>query len=143
MPFILTFALLGSAAFSYQEQAKSQAKYDEAVAQARDYARKGIPQDAIEQYQSALETKPSLELCLEAGEVYLSYEDKSGAESWYESELLADYPKEAQTYLYGMRSSVQWEDYGELFSIYQEYQDRGFTRTRWNSLPGSISMPTI
>lgn len=125
MPFILTFALLGSAVFSYQEQAKSQAKYDEAVAQARDYAKKGIPQDAIEQYQSALETKPSLELCLEAGEVYLSYEDKSGAESWYESELLADYPKEAQTYLYGMRNSAKWEDYDELFSIYKEYQDRG------------------
>lgn len=125
MPVFLTFALLGSAVYSLQEQSKAQAAYDAAVAQARDYAEKGVPLEAIEQYQNALGMRPSLELCLEAGEVYLATENKSGAESWYETELLAAYPKQAQTYLYGMKNCAKWGKYSELFSIYREYQDRG------------------
>lgn len=123
MPFLLTFALLGSVVYSFQNREEEHREYEGTLAQARLYASKGIEKDAIEQYRAALALEPSLQLYLEAGEVYFDNNDRRGAESWYET-MLSNYPKEAETYYYGLRASAMREDYTQLFSIYEDYQKR-------------------
>lgn len=127
MPIILTFALAGSAIYSFQNQAEKLDQYNSNLAQARIYAEKGIEKDAIEHYQEVIALNPSLQVSLEAGEVYLDHEDRRSAKAWYTKELLEKYPKEAETYLYGIRVCAQWDDYKGLFSIYKEYQNRGLS----------------
>lgn len=124
MPVVLTFALVGSAVYSFQNRAERRQQYDSALSQARVYMEKEIEKDAMEQYQTALALEPSLSVYLEAGEIYLTHPDRRGAMSWYENMLLPNYPKEAETYLYGLRACAMWEDYGQMFSIYKEYQKR-------------------
>lgn len=124
MPILLTFALLGSVVYAFQNRVESRQEFDNALAQARLYAEKGIAKDSLEQYQMALALEPSLQLYLEAGEIYLINQDRRGATSWYKDTLLSNYPKEAETYFYGMRTSAMWEDYIQLFSIYEEYKER-------------------
>lgn len=124
MPVILAFALIGSVIYSFQNRAERRQQYDSTLAQARLYAEKGIEKDSLEQYQAALALEPSLQVYLEAGEVYLNHQDRRGALSWYKDTLLSNYPEEAATYLYGLRVCAEWEDYTQLFSIYKEYEKR-------------------
>lgn len=124
MPILLVVALLGSVVYSFQSRADRREQYDTALSRARLYSEMGVKKDSLEQYQAALELEPSLHLYLEAGEVYLTHEDKRGALSWYEDTLLSAYPKEAETYLYGLRVNAKWEDYAEIFSIYKAYEKR-------------------
>lgn len=124
MPLLLTFALLGSVVYSFQNRAERRQEYDNALAQARLYADKSIEKDSLEQYQAALALEPSLQIYLEAGEVYLAHQDLWGAMSWYKDALLSSYPKDAQTYLYGLRVCAMGEDYEQLFSIYKDYEKR-------------------
>lgn len=125
MPIILIFALLGSVAYSYKNRSESRQKFEDELAQARLYSEMGIVTDSLDHYMRALDLEPSLQLYLEVGEIFLTNQDWISAASWYKETMLPKYPKEAETYLYGMRTNAMWEDYKQLFSIYEDYQDRG------------------
>lgn len=125
LPILLVAALVGSVYYSLQNKMKIQEQFNHALESARTYADKEIKKDALEQYQVALNLKPSFELSAEAGEVYITYDDMYGAEDWYEDELLPKYPKNPGTYLYGMRVYAWREDFRNFFAAYTAYQKFG------------------
>ena len=124
MPLLLTVALLGSMAYSIKSKWELQKEYETALEDARSLYQKGIIVDAFDRYQDALAIQPSLAGYLEAGEMFLEAGNYTSAKRWYDRTLLELYPKEAETYLYGLRVYAANGNYNELFSVYDAYQDR-------------------
>lgn len=125
LPIFLSVALFGSAAYSIQTKSENANAYAVALEEARNYAAKGIEVDAMSCYQEALDIEPTLAIYLEAGEVYLENDDLSAAKKWYQNELLEQYPKAAETYLYGIKMYLASDNYRNAFSVYEAYQNRG------------------
>lgn len=125
MPIFLIVALLGTAAYSLSQKRDVSASYQTALAEARNMAEKGIRTDAIAGYERALDISPTLDVCLEAGEIYLQDGDLEGARDWYQDQLLRRFPRQEQTYLYGLRLCLAANNYRNAFSVYEEYRSRG------------------
>ncbi len=142
MPIFLVALLVLTVFYSVQSKAGVQSDYRSALTLARDYAEKGIVTDAISQYETAYELNPTVEILLEAGEVYLDNGDYNSAVKWYSNELLTNYPKEAETYLYGITVYLDLENYRSAYEVYDEYQGRGFPLRRWKRPLTRSSMNT-
>ncbi len=138
MPLFLVALLAITVLYHFQDKAKMTAEYDTALETARNCAEKGIVTDALAQYATALEIRPSLELCLEAGQVYLDNNDLAGAKKWYTSQLLADYPKDAETYAYGLSLYLAQDNYRKAFGVYEDYQTRGLNSEAVETLMDTI-----
>lgn len=125
MPIFLIVALLGSVAYSVNSKKEKATSYAETIKEARDFAGKGVEVDAISKYKEAIAINPTIEIYIEAGEVYFDNDDISGAKDWYLNQLLINYPREVQTYLYGIRVYLAANNYRSAFSVYDEYLGRG------------------
>ena len=125
LPVFLTLALLLTAAYCVYDKTSTERNYHRLVNRARDYAQRGITYDAVENYLQALELYPSIELTIEAGNLYIQDENTEECENWYENQLLPVYPKDARTFLYGIRTYKLEEDYEYAYKTYREYQGRG------------------
>jgi len=123
--FPLMLLALGASVFYLADaRAASKDEYAELVDTARLYAENGIYTDAVSAYRSAIDESGSMELALEAGEIFTSEEDYSGAVDWYEDVLSAVAPKDARTYEYGISAMLKEEDYAEAFAAYDLYAKR-------------------
>ena len=125
MPIFLVVMLVASVAFTIKTNIDNTVSYNAALAEARDLAGKGIEADAIDKYKEVLAIRPTLDVMLEAGEVYLEHEDYTQAKKWYTKQLLEEYPKEADTYLYGIRLYLAQDRYRYAYEVYDNYQGRG------------------
>ncbi len=124
MPLLLVGMLLLTVVYSIQNKTEIANTYETALTQARDYAQKGIVTDAMAKYATAMSAKPSAELSLEAGAVYVNMGDYKSAEDWYEGELLKQYPKDSRTYLYGIQVYLTMGNYREAYRAYDDYRAR-------------------
>ncbi len=124
LPVFLVFAFFASVYYSVNGKIETATAYQETVTQARDYAEKELISDAIESYTTAISLKPSLELCLEAGQLYIDNEDYSNAKKWFSNQLLENYPAAAETYLYGIKLYLSQDNYRMAYSVYDQYQKR-------------------
>lgn len=125
MPVFLVLILVVSVAFAIKSNIDTASSYEAALTEARNLAGKDVVTDTIEKYEEALAIQPSLSVMLEAGEVYLKHEEYTEAKNWYTKRLLEAYPKEADTYLYGIRLYLAEEKYRYAYEVYDEYQGRG------------------
>ncbi len=124
MPLFLVFILFGSVFYAISSRQDVLEKYNNALMAARDYAKKGVYLDAISEYESAISQNPSIEVSYEAGMVILESGNVYSARSWYKS-MLAQYPTEPKTYLYGINVYNTEQRYGAAFEVYAAYQSRG------------------
>lgn len=125
MPIFLAAALFGTAAVSVNGRIETQRAYETALTQAREYADKGIVVNAVEQYRTAISINPTLTAYLEAGQVYLDNGDLSRARKWYKNNLKKEFPKEPETYLFGINVYLANNNYRMAFDVYDDYQGRG------------------
>lgn len=124
LPLWLVLLFAGSAVFMFKTRLENSGAYNQMVEEARAYAQAGIVVDAIEFYEEALDLNPNVDLCVEAGEVYLTNEEYYNAKRWYKSELHTNYPENVKTYDFGIRMYLAQDNYRGAFEIYDEYQDR-------------------
>ncbi len=125
IPIFLTAALFGTVAYHVSTKMETARQYEAALQQARSLSEKGIETDAMTSYSQALTIDRTLEISLEAGEVYLKNDDLYEAQNWYKNQLLSFFPHEPETYLYGLRVYLAGDDYRNAFSVYEDYQSRG------------------
>lgn len=124
LPLLLIVLLVVSVVYFVQNRKETADAYERALTEARHYAELGVYTEASKQYASALELNRSLPLLVEVGEMLLKAEDYRSAVYWYEDNLLADYPRSAETYLYGMQVYEKRKQFDEFFSIYDTYVKR-------------------
>lgn len=127
LPLWLILLFGGSAAYMFRTRIENSDVYNQMVEKARAYAKAGIVVDAVDYYEEALGINPNVDVCVEAGEVYLEHEEYYNAKKWYKSELHTNYPDEIKTYDFGIRMYLAQENYRGAFEIYDEYQDRGLS----------------
>ncbi|MCD7801608.1 MAG: WG repeat-containing protein [Clostridiales bacterium] len=138
MPILLVAALVLTAFYSIQTKMDTASAYNQALAQARNYADKGVVSDAVEQYEVALGLNPSFAIQLEEGQVYLDNDDLSSAQKYYTRTLLASYPKEPETYLYGLKVYLAQGNYKAAFGVYDSYLGCGVTLEEVETLISTI-----
>lgn len=126
IPLVLVFiSAISIYYFADTKQANAE-EYQLLLAKAREEGANGVVVDASEDYKTLLDMKPSFELALEAGNMYLENEEYSSAYKWYERNLLPSYSNKAETYEFGINVSIAAEDYADAFSVYSTYQKRNF-----------------
>lgn len=124
LPLLLIAAYVASAVFMIQTKVDTKNEYASLVAAGDAYAEKGIILDAVSSYQSAMEIKPSIELSLKIGNIYLGTDDLRSAQRWYTDELLEKYPEDARTYEFGIRTYLMDESYTSAFEVYDTFLSR-------------------
>ena len=65
-----------------------------------------------------MKEKPSLELALEIGQMYADAEEYSDALKWFDNKLLVNYSNEPAIYIFGIKTSIEAEDYKKAFLIH-------------------------
>ena len=120
IPIFLIAALFGTVAYYINTKAETARQYEAVLQQARSLAEKGIETDALTSYTQVLAIDRTLDISLEAGEVYLKNDDLQEAKNWYKTQLLSFFPHEPETYLYGLRVSLASNNYRDAFSIYED-----------------------
>lgn len=121
-PLLLVLLYIVTAAYMLNNKIDAIRQYNTLVSQAREYVKNGVIVDAMEAYEQALTLKPSADLCIEAGEVYIDSKDYYSAKRWYLNQLLSQYPSDARTYEYGIRVYMAQQKYEEVFNCYDKYQ---------------------
>ena len=123
-PILLVLITALSIYYMIDNRHSSDRKYQALLIAAREASEEHILIDAEEKYQKALEMKPSLELSLEIGDMYLSMEEYSDAAYWYDRQIKDMYPQEEASYEFGIKTAIVREDYAEAFRIYDLMRDR-------------------
>ena len=137
VPILLVF-LFGISVYKLcSDRAAAQEKYDGLLASARGYRSQGIVVDANKDYQAALEMRPSADLALELGAMYLENDLQGTAADWGE-ELVSDYPKDVRVYEYLMGIYQTKGDYGECFDLYEKAVGRQLSSEKLEEIYGEI-----
>lgn len=124
MPIFLVLALVASVFYSVNSRIERIKSYNQALEHARDMTNKRIFTDAAESYKEAMNLMPSAELFYEAGEIFLKESDYYSARRWGR-DFMVKYPEDAIAYYYYIQAYKIENKYNYLFSVYEEYQDRG------------------
>lgn len=123
-PLLLAVLYVVTAYYMLSNKADKLEQYNTLVSHARGYAENGVVVDAMDAYKDALAIKPSVELCVEAGEVYIEDEDYYDAKRWYTNQLSSQYPDDARTYEFGIRVYLAQQKYEDVFECYDKFQDK-------------------
>ncbi|MDR1065180.1 MAG: WG repeat-containing protein [Oscillospiraceae bacterium] len=124
VPAVLIALFAVSVYMLYGANADIEDRYKENLEAARLYARQGIIVDAAVSYGKTLEIRNSFELQMEIAEFYRDGGELDKAVNWG-YEMLGDYPKSSEVYLYLMEIFAQAKDYAACFQLFDTMQKRG------------------
>ena len=103
---------------------KAENQFQQYLEDARNYASQEIEIYARENYQNALNMRPSLELYLEVASFYRdTMKNFNGALEWGEA-LLRAYPKEPRSYEFVLDLFLNNKDYIAFFELYNDMVNR-------------------
>lgn len=103
---------------------REEREYGQYLEDARTCASQEIEIYALQNYQNALDMRPSLELYMEVAKFYRdTLEDRKKASQWGET-MLSKYPKEPQPYEFQMDIYLQNGDYMAFFELYDRMLSR-------------------
>lgn len=108
----------------FQSRTENTARYQQLIEEARTYAENDVVIDAIPAYEAALAIYPSVDVAVEAGEVYLEHGEYPEAGKWYTNQLHASFSDEMETYEFGIRLYLAQDNYRQAFKVYDECRDR-------------------
>lgn len=97
-------------------------EYEVYLMNAREYREKEIWVDAESNYLSAIEVKPSVELCVEIGEFYKEINVQT-ARKWAE-DMVESYPDEELGYEFLLQLYIELGRYGDFLTVYDEVVSR-------------------
>lgn len=116
IPIALVTLMVISICSTIMDASNKKEEYENAMNVAREAAELGIIEDAIFNYQTAMELNPSVDIAVELGEVYVAQGWISEAAAWGE-EIIEVYPDEAAGYSFLMEQYIAMEDFEECFQI--------------------------
>ena len=119
------------------DRAAKQREYDGLLSSARQNRQLGVVVDANREYQAALELRPSAELALELGGMYLENDLQDTAVAWGE-ELITQYPKDVRVYEYLMDLYREKAYYGDCFELYEKAAGRKLSSERLEEIYRAI-----
>lgn len=125
-PVALALLAAGSVFYLSDSRSGSDFEYESLLAKAREETEEKVYVDAAADYKTLMNLRPSLELAIEAGEMYIAADDYDHALSWYQSRMANAYYNDPRTYLFGIQMAIGQEDYGNAFSFYETYCKRDF-----------------
>ena len=123
-PIILILMTVLSIYYMIDSRHSSDTAYQGYLKAAREAAEERILVDAENNYFKALEMRPSLELSIEIGEMYLSLEEYSDAAYWYDRRIKDVYPQEEAAYEFGIKAAIVRGKKEKAFEIYDLMKDR-------------------
>lgn len=100
-----------------------QQQYDDFLAAAREKREQGVLVDAIANYESALNLKPSLQLYLEIGEFYEESNQTDAAIDWG-LVMVSKYPKKKEGYEFLTDLYIESEDNIACYDLYDKMNKR-------------------
>ena len=110
--YVLGVYMIGS------NNVKEETQYRQYLEDARTYASQEIEIYAVQNYQDAIDMRPSLELYMEVAKFYRdTMEDLKKAAQWGET-LLSKYPKTPEPYEFQLDIYLQNQDYVAFFELY-------------------------
>lgn len=116
--FVLGVYMIGSS------NVKEETQYRQYLEDARACAAQEIEIYAIQNYQNAIDMRPSLELYIEVAEFYRdTMGNRKKAADWGET-LLTKYPKNPEPYEFQLDIYLQNEDYAAFFDLYDRMVNR-------------------
>ncbi len=137
-PIFLLVLLLGSAAFLVYSNMSQSSEYTQTLEKARTFAKSGVVADAEKAYQQALNLNPSLDLSLEAGNVYLHSGEKDAAAQWAQDTVLNNYPNSSGAYEFAIQAYLAQKDYKKAFLEYSIFQKRGLASPKVEKLIDTV-----
>lgn len=130
--FVLGIYMVGA------KNAKEERQFAGYLADARRFAAQKIELYAKENYQKALEMRPSLELYLEIAGFYRDMmEALDKAAEWGEAAVSA-YPKSPEAYAFLLQVHLDTQDYMSFFALYDEMHKRRVASQRADALYESV-----
>lgn len=103
---------------------KEERQYRQYLEDARAYASQEIEIYAVQNYQDAIDMRPSMELYMEVAEFYRdTMGDRKKAAQWGET-LLSKYPKTPEPYEFQLDIYLQNQDYVAFFELYDRMRAR-------------------
>lgn len=124
LPVFLPLVLLFSVLYLVQERQDIDLEYRTCISNAESYAENGLPEEAIASYKEALAIRPSMEVYLSVGELYLNQQEYRDAIRWYEDEMAVAYPNDSRTYEFAIRTLLAQGNTREAFQVYDQCQER-------------------
>lgn len=116
--FVLGVYMIGSS------NAKEEQQYQQYLEEARSYAAQEIEIYALENYQNALNMRPSMELYMEVAKFYRDTMGNRGRATEWGEVLLAKYPKIPEPYEFQLDLFLQNQDYIAFFELYDKMAGR-------------------
>jgi tetratricopeptide (TPR) repeat protein len=117
VPIILVLLFIVSVYSLYSSNLTIEKQYNEALELARNYADQEITVYAVQNYEKAINIKPSLDLYIEVSNYYKDHVSYSSAVGYFEQALTL-YPKDVRTYEVMMELYVGQKDYTAAFDLY-------------------------
>lgn len=119
VPVVLV-VLFGLSIYStYCSNIETLNKYNESLAAAREARELGVWTEAETYYKEAIGYKPSVEVSVELGEMYVESDQQTKAKRWGES-LCGTYPKDSRAYAFRIHTCILYKDYASCFAVYDE-----------------------
>lgn len=114
---VLLIALMAISIFTTLKDATNQkSDYDNALKEARKAIKLEIIEDAVNNYQKAMEIKPSVEIAVEWGQAYVAQNWISEAAEWGE-DVVERFPDDAEGYTFLMEQYIALEEYEDAFKL--------------------------
>ncbi len=122
VPVVLVVLLVLSIYRTYSSNISNLNLYNENLTAAREARELGVWTDAETYYKTAISYKPSVDVYVELGEMYIESDQQTKAKRWGET-LCDAYPKDSRAYEYMIRTYILYKNYEECFRIYDEVCD--------------------
>lgn len=135
---ILLIALMALSIFStIKDAANQKAQYESALKAGRKAAEQGIVDDAISNFQIAMELHPSVDTAVELGQVYVEQGWISEAASWGE-DVLEQFPEEGKAYIFLMEQYIALGDFEECFELMEMAEAKDIGNKEFAELSSQI-----
>lgn len=112
-------------------------KYEALLKDARKKGELDIIDDAVQEYEEALEIKENFSVRMEIGSLYAANKMEEEAVAWGE-DLVQRYPYEAESYLFLLQRYIEKEDFQSCFKLDETARRRNINSTKYNQAIGKI-----
>lgn len=137
VPIFVVVLFVASFYMLYDTKAKRIEQYNAYLEAARTFREQDIQIDAEDNYKSALNMIPSMELYIEIGEFYVETEQMKRAIDWG-STIISVYPKDVAGYEFQMELFMNNRDYVACFDLANKFTKRGLSSENMTDWISSI-----
>ena len=136
---VVLIVLMGAGIYStVSSAAEESSKYQSYLKEARKQAKLEVVEDAVSNYEKALELTDSVDIRIELGDVYVKNEWDREALDWGEN-LVERYPESADAYTFLLQQYIANEEYTECFKLQDQAESRKAKNEQFDKLMDQIA----